>query len=89
MPQKTLKIRNKLGIHMKPASLFVSEASKYKSQIFISKDDMKVNAKSIIGVMMLAAGKDSEITISAEGEDAEEALKNLEDLVIRRKFDEE
>lgn len=89
MPQKTLKIRNKLGIHMKPASLFVSEASKYKSQIYISKDDMKVNAKSIIGVMMLAAGKDSVITIEAEGEDAEEALENLEDLVIRRKFDEE
>ncbi|MGQ9608714.1 MAG: HPr family phosphocarrier protein [bacterium] len=89
MPQKTLKIRNKLGIHMKPASLFVSEASKYKSQIYISKDDMKVNAKSIIGVMMLAAGKDSEITIEAEGEDAEAALESLEDLVIRRKFDEE
>lgn len=89
MPQKTLKIRNKLGIHMKPASLFVSEASKYKSQIYISKDDMKVNAKSIIGVMMLAAGKDSVITIEAEGEDAEAALENLEDLVIRRKFDEE
>lgn len=89
MPQKTLKIRNKLGIHMKPASLFVSEASKYKSQIYISKDDMIVNAKSIIGVMMLAAGKDSEITIEAEGEDAEAALESLEDLVIRRKFDEE
>ncbi len=89
MPQKTLKIRNKLGIHMKPASLFVSEASKYASQIYISKDDMKVNAKSIIGVMMLAAGKDSIITIEAEGEDAEAALENLEDLVIRRKFDEE
>lgn len=89
MPQKTLKIRNKLGIHMKPASLFVSEASKYKSKIYISKDDMKVNAKSIIGVMMLAAGKDSIITIEAEGEDAETALENLEDLVVRRKFDEE
>ena len=84
-----MRIQNKYGIHMKPASLFVSEAGKYKSHIEISKDDMKVNAKSIIGVMMLAATKDSLITIEAEGEDAEDALDNLEDLVIRRKFDEE
>lgn len=86
--RKTLKIENEEGLHMKPASMFVSEAGKFKSKIFVSKDNMKVNAKSIIGVMMLAAVKGSTITIEAEGEDAEEALKSLEDLVVRRKFNE-
>ena len=92
MSQRTLKIRNELGLHMKPAGLFVTEAGKYKSNIFIYKDDMedmKVNGKSLIGVLMLAAGKGSTITIEAEGEDSEQALNALEDLVIRRKFDEE
>ncbi len=92
MPQKTLEIRNKLGFHMKPAGLFVTEAGKYESSIFIYKDDMddmKVNGKSLIGVLMLAAGKGSTITIEAEGEDSDKALDALEDLVVRRKFDEE
>jgi phosphocarrier protein HPr len=89
MPQRTLKIQNKLGLHARPASLFVTEALKYRSQIFISKDEEKLNGKSIIGILMLAAGKDTMITIEAEGDDAEEALDGLEDLVVRRKFDEE
>jgi len=89
MPQRTLKIQNNLGLHVRPASLFVAEASKYQSQIFISKDGMRVNGKSIVGILMLAAGKDSEITIEAMGDDAEDALDGLEDLVVRRKFDEE
>ena len=89
MPQRTLKIQNKLGLHARPASLFVTEALKYSSQIFISKDEERLNGKSIMGILMLAAGKDTEITIEAEGDDAEEALNGLEDLVVRRKFDEE
>jgi phosphocarrier protein HPr len=92
MPQRTLEIRNNLGLHMKPAGLLVAEAGKYKSKIFIYKDDMadmKVNGKSLIGVLMLAAGKGSTITIEADGEDAEQALDGLENLVVRRKFDEE
>lgn len=92
MPQRILEIQNKHGIHMKPAGLLVSEAGKYKSSIFIYKDDMddmKVNGKSLIGVLMLAAGKGSTITIEAEGEDANQALDGLENLVITRKFDEE
>jgi phosphocarrier protein HPr len=92
MPQRTLEIRNNHGLHMKPAGLLVAEAGKYKSKIFIYKDDMddmKVNGKSLIGVLMIAAGKGSTITIEAEGEDAEQALDGLEDIVVRRKFDEE
>jgi len=92
MPQRTLEIRNEHGLHMKPAGLFVTEAGKYKSSVFIYKDDMddmKVNGKSLIGVLMLAAGKGSTITIEAEGEDSDKALDALEDLVTRRMFDEE
>lgn len=69
--------------------MFVSEAGKYRSQIFVSKDGMKVNGKSIVGILMLAAGKGSEIVVEAVGDDAEEALDALEDLVVRRKFDED
>jgi len=92
MPNRTLKIINKLGIHMNPAGLFVREAGKYKSDILVYKDDLeneKVNGKSLIGILMLAAGKDSTITIEAEGEDAEQALDRLENLVVQRKFGEE
>ena len=89
MPQRILKIQNNLGLHARPASLFVAEAGKYRSQIFVSKDGMRVSGKSIVGILMLAAGKDSTITIEAVGDDAEDALDGLEDLVVRRKFDEE
>ena len=89
MPRRILRIRNSLGLHLRPASLFVTEAGKYQSQISIYKDEMKANGKSIIGLVGLAAGKDSRITIEAVGDDAEQALDALEDLVVRRKFDEE
>lgn len=89
MPQRTFRIQNSLGLHLRPASLLVAEAGKHRSQIFVSKDGVRVNGKSIMGVMTLAAGKNSMITIEAVGEDAENALNNLEDLVVRRKFDEE
>ncbi len=77
---------------MKPASLFVREAGKYKSKISVYKNNLenrKVNAKSLIGVLTLAAGIGTTITILADGEDAEQALDGLEELVIKRKFDEE
>ena len=92
MQQRTLTIQNKLGIHMKPASLFVREAGKYKSKISVYKNNLenrKISAKSLIGVLTLAAGMGTTITILADGEDAEQALNGLEDLVTRRKFDEE
>jgi phosphocarrier protein len=89
MPKRTLKIQNKLGLHVRPASLFVEEAGKYKSKISVYKDDIETNGKSIMGILMLGAGKDSQITIEAEGADAEDALDGLEDLVVHKKFNEE
>lgn len=92
MTKRTLTIKNNLGIHMKPAGLLVKEAGKYSSNILVYKDDqtdMKVNAKSLIGVLMLAAGKGSTVTFEAEGKDEDKALDGLEDLIIRRTFNED
>lgn len=87
--KRDLPIRNKLGIHVNPASLFVMTSSKFKSKITVYNDEIEANGKSIMGVLMLGAGKDSVITVKAQGDDAKQALDALEDLVVRRKFDEE
>jgi len=81
-------ITNKLGLHARPAALLVQEASKYRADIEIENDGVKVNGKSIMGVMMLAAACGSEITIIADGDDAEDAIKGIRTL-IESKFDEE
>lgn len=81
-------VQNKLGIHARPASMFVKAANKFQSDIFVQKGDEKVNGKSIMGLMMLAAGPGSKLHLSAEGDDGPDALKELESLV-KRKFDEE
>lgn len=88
MPQKDLTILNKLGIHARPAAQFVKLANKYQSHITVEKDGEEVDGKSIMGLMMLAAGHGSTILVKAEGEDEGEALAALEDLVAR-KFEEE
>ena len=90
MPEiiETYKIINKLGLHARPAALLVQEASNYKAKIEIETSEMKVNGKSIMGVMMLAAAYGSELTIIANGEDAEAAVAGIKDL-IDRKFDED
>ncbi|TET81810.1 HPr family phosphocarrier protein, partial [candidate division TA06 bacterium] len=72
MTERKVKIINKLGLHARPAAMLVKTAGKYKSEVTLSKDDMEVNAKSIMGVMMLAAEKGSIVTIRAEGEDEAE-----------------
>ena len=79
-----MEIINELGIHARPAAMFVKLASKFKSEIFVEKDDEKVNGKSIMGIMMLAAGKGLKITVTAEGHDAENAVNALEELVNNR-----
>ncbi len=89
MITKVAKIENKLGIHARPASLFVKTAGQFESDIRIEKDAVEVNGKSIMSVMMLAAEKGSEITITAEGVDEKEAIDSLIKLVEERKFDEE
>src|SRR3954467_52320 len=79
---------NKLGIHARPAALFVRTANKFACDIFVEKDGEKVNGKSIMGLMMLAAGPGSRLILHAEGGDAAHAAVELEALV-KRKFDEE
>lgn len=81
MTQDTTTVTNRLGMHARPAAMFVSHAAKFKSEIFIEKNGLKVNGKSIMGVMMLAAEKGSQLTIIAEGEDEEKAVKELVELV--------
>ena len=86
--ERKVTITNSLGLHARPAAMLVKEANKYPCDIYLVRDGMKVNAKSIMGVLMLAAGKGSVITLIADGEKAEEALDNLERL-IKSNFDEE
>lgn len=81
-------VGNKLGIHARPAAMFVKTANRFQCEIFVEKDGEKVNGKSIMGLMMLAAGPGSKLTVHADGPDASKALAELESLV-RRKFDED
>jgi phosphocarrier protein HPr len=88
MIEKTITVQNKLGLHARPAAMVVSQAGKFRSEITLAKDDLQVNAKSIMGVMMLAAEMGSRIVITAQGEDEEEAVQAIEALFIS-KFQEE
>lgn len=85
--QKTITVENKMGIHARPAAMIVRVANKFKAEIFFEKDEEVVNGKSIMGLMMLAAGKGSQIKLSASGDDAAEACEEIEKL-FARKFDE-
>jgi phosphocarrier protein len=87
MPEREVKIVNKLGIHARPAAEIVKTAGKFKSSITIIRDDLEVNAKSIMGVMMLAAEFGSTIMLRAIGEYADAALDALTS-VIANKFGE-
>ena len=89
MVKRVFKISNKLGIHARPASQLVRIASKYKSQIHISKNGNEVNGKSIMGVLMLEAGFGSEILLKIDGEDESAAIEALTELIQVRHFDEE
>ena len=85
---RDFQIANKLGIHARPAALFVKTANRFTCDIFVEKDGEKVNGKSIMGLMMLAAGPGSKLTVHAQGHDASQALAEIETL-IQRKFDED
>ena len=89
MYEKKATIMNSLGIHARPASLLVKLASQFKSKVELQKDDIGVNAKSIMGVLMLASGKGQELTIKAEGADEQKAVESIIELIEKRKFDEE
>lgn len=84
---KDLTVLNKMGIHARPAAMIVRITNRFKADVFVEKDDEQVNGKSIMGLMMLAAGKGSVIKFNASGEDAPEMLAELEAL-FARKFEE-
>jgi phosphocarrier protein HPr len=85
---KEMVVLNKLGIHARPAAMFVKTANRFDCDIFVEKDGETVNGKSIMGLMMLAAGPGSKLVLHAEGDDAQRALVEIEAL-MRRKFDED
>lgn len=85
---KNIEIINKLGMHARAAAQFVQLASTFTSHIEIEKGSRRVNGKSIMGVMMLAASKGSEITLYIDGEDEQQAMDKLEELINNR-FNEE
>lgn len=82
--KKDLVVKNKLGLHARPAALFVQIANKYDAEISVKKGRQLVNGKSIMGIMMLAASKGSKICIIAKGDDAQEAVEELQKLVMSR-----
>jgi phosphocarrier protein HPr len=84
MIERTVRIVNKNGLHARPAAEIVKLAAKFNSEITITKDDLDVNGKSIMGVMMLAAEHGSDITLRAEGPDAQQALDALATLVSNK-----
>ncbi len=88
MLEKTVTIRNRLGLHARACSVFVKEAAKYASHVSITRDGLEVNGKSILGVMMLAAEMGARITLRAAGKDEVEALGALI-RVVNNKFGEE
>ena len=80
MPQRTIQVSNKLGLHARASAKLTKLAGQFPCDIFIAKGERRVNAKSIMGVMMLAAGIGSTVTIQAEGEQADIALDAVQEL---------
>jgi phosphocarrier protein HPr len=86
--EKEITIINRLGLHARPAAMFVRIASRYRSEVWVEKEGEQINGKSIMGLMMLAAGQGSKLTIRCEGADADKVMEELEEL-IRQKFSED
>jgi len=81
---KEIVIQNRNGLHARPAAMFVKISSRYRAEVWVEKDGERVNGKSIMGLMMLAAGKGSKLHIIAEGSDAEKVVAEIENLVQTR-----
>ncbi|MFB0526704.1 MAG: HPr family phosphocarrier protein [bacterium] len=88
MIEKNFKIKNKLGMHARPAALLAQTVAKFQSKVSIIKNGQEVDGDSILGIMMLAAEFGSDITVIVSGKDEKEAIKKIEEL-FTRKFDEE
>lgn len=84
---RDLVVQNKMGIHARPAAMIVRITNKFKAEVMVEKDDEQVNGKSIMGLMMLAAGKGSKVRFIATGADSSALLEEL-DALFARKFDE-
>ncbi|UCH12719.1 MAG: HPr family phosphocarrier protein [Candidatus Omnitrophota bacterium] len=82
--EKDIVIKNKQGLHARPAAIFVQIANKYESEITVRKENEEVNGKSILGILMLAAEQGSSVCIRAEGVDAKKALEDLEQILIKQ-----
>ncbi|MGM0380006.1 MAG: HPr family phosphocarrier protein [Bacillota bacterium] len=80
MQKKDVCVKNKTGLHARPASIFVKLAKTFKSEVFIQKDDKKVNGKSMLGILGMSIGCGDEITIKVNGEDEKKAIKSIYDL---------
>jgi len=85
--EKELLVQNKMGIHARPAAMIVRITNRFKAEVFVEKDEEQVNGKSIMGLMMLAAGRGSKVKFLATGDDAPQMLAEL-DALFARKFDE-
>jgi phosphocarrier protein len=81
MLEQPFEIRNKLGLHARASALFVKTASQFKSEVKVLRDDVEVNGKSIMGIMMLAAAKGTEILLKVSGADEAEAFQKLGELI--------
>ncbi|MBQ3065565.1 MAG: HPr family phosphocarrier protein [Clostridia bacterium] len=81
MISRNITIKNSVGLHARPATFFIQKANSYKSSIWVEKDDRRVNAKSLLGVLSLGITKDMTITLIADGVDEVDALNGIEDLV--------
>src|SRR3954464_5128195 len=86
--EKEIAIVNRLGLHARPAAMFVRIASRHRCEVWVAKEGEEVNGKSIMGLMMLAAGQGSKLRIRAEGPDAAQAIQEIEEL-IQSRFNEE
>ena len=86
--EKEVTIVNRLGMHARPAAMFVRVASRFRCEVWVEKEGEKINGKSIMGLMMLAAGQGSKLLICCEGPDAEKAIEEIEEL-IASKFSED
>ena len=87
MTEKTFTVKNKLGLHARPAALFVQTTNRFRSSVKVSKGDVEVDGKSIMGLMMLAAEEGSKVRIVANGEDEKDVLGALE-LLFTNRFNE-
>ena len=78
---KDVKVQNQVGLHARPATFFIQKANEFKSSIWVEKEERRVNAKSLLGVLSIGIAKGMTITIAADGEDENEAINGLVELI--------